>query len=517
MNAAFVIAVLLAYPVLAVLVSPPHGWIALHPFAGIPLLWVFNRLSPGRAFLAGWLVGFAVDLGLFYWLAHTAHSFFGLSPWAGVGALLVFCLVYGLHLGIFAWGFARIRRASGGWWPFAIAAWLVACEFLNPQFLPYFHGSPWQAVPSLFLVSSLTGISGVSFLLALCNALGLQLVETLGTPASRRPRRVLARNAVVALSLFAFAVGWSRVRLAEIDAAEATAESIRVALVQSNVWGEERETLLASSPSAVVDDLLALSRQALLEHGPIDVFVWPEGALPGIPRSSANQAVLEFARETGSEIWMGALFQGRTGGNLRSFNSAYRIDRDGRVDRRYDKNILIPFGEYIPFLDSFPPFGRLKERALYLPGEELLVFEAPFARFAFLICYEAILSRYVRTALDPPLDLLVSISFDAWFGDTSAPHQHLLLTAAQAAQYGVPIVRSTTSGISAFVDARGVVVEQSGLFTREVLVRDVKKVRVPSFYAKTGDWFAWGCVAVSAGLFAWSTIDRRRLRRSRPG
>jgi apolipoprotein N-acyltransferase len=126
------------------------------------------------------------------------------------------------------------------------------------------------------------------------------------------------------------------------------------------------------------------------------------------------------------------------------------------------------------------------------------------AVLVFLICYESIFSAYVREGVRQSPDLLVNLTFDAWYGDTSEPSQHLMLSAVQAAQYGVPLLRSTTTGISATVDARGSITAQTGVYTREVLVRDVKKVRIPSFYARAGDWFPWACACFSAGLLAAS-------------
>src|SRR6185503_18553156 len=92
---------------------------------------------------------------------------------------------------------------------------------------------------------------------------------------------------------------------------------------------------------------------------------------------------------------------------------------------------------------------------------------------------------------------------------TSEQSEHLMLAAMQSALLGVPLVRSTTTGISAFVDARGKIVAQTGKYTREFLVRDVYPMHVPGLYARLGDWFAWLCVAVSALLMLASFASGR--------
>jgi len=81
---------------------------------------------------------------------------------------------------------------------------------------------------------------------------------------------------------------------------------------------------------------------------------------------------------------------------------------------------------------------------------------------------------------------MVNITNDAWFGDTSCASQHLMLAAARSAELGIPLVRGATTGISAFVDARGVITHQSGLFTEENLIADVRPMRVPTFYGTVG-------------------------------
>ena len=105
-------------------------------------------------------------------------------------------------------------------------------------------------------------------------------------------------------------------------------------------------------------------------------------------------------------------------------------------------------------------------------------------------------------------NLLVNLTYDGWFGDTAEPAQHLMLVAAQAAQLGVPFVRSTTTGISASIDARGRIRARTQLFEHTVLVDDVAPLRAPGLYAAWSDWFAWSCVAVSLALLARSFTRR---------
>jgi apolipoprotein N-acyltransferase len=182
------------------------------------------------------------------------------------------------------------------------------------------------------------------------------------------------------------------------------------------------------------------------------------------------------------------------------YNSSIHVNPQGEVMAYYDKVHLVPFGEYMPFENVISLLGGVHIPGHFERGDGPRPIDSATARFAFLICYEAIVGPYVRGAVNEDVELLVNLTFDAWYGDTSELSQHLMLAATQSAQFGLPLVRSTTTGISAVVDPRGLIVARTGVDTREVLVDDVKVFRVPSPYTRIGDGFAWACVIASLGL-----------------
>jgi apolipoprotein N-acyltransferase len=500
----FTVGALLFSGLVQAVMSPPLNWIFLHPVSWVPAFWVFSRLGGRRALLAGWLVGTSAELAIYYWLPGTIHRFGGLPQPVALAIWLLFAAATGFYTALFAWGFGRVRAVAGIRWPFAVAAWFCALEFLNPQLFGYLQGVAWYQVPRFFLVSALTGVSGVSFLVILCNAVVFQglVLRDDAEPASGW---AWLTNVAIAACLTAAAIGYSTVRLAHIAVAESQASQLRVALIQPNQSIERRRQMARSVPDAFARDLLSLSRQAAGEEGAggakIDVFVWPEGALRVDPGQPRNRSVLEFVRQSGSEVWTGAgHYTEGPGGTLVANNSAFRIYDGGTIDKRYDKNILVPFGEYVPLRDVIPGFDRIPAVGNFEPGRSVPIYEAGTTHFVFLICYEAIRSAFVRSAIADGVNLLVNVTIDAWYGDTSEQSQHLMLAAVQSALNGVPLVRATTTGISAFVDARGIITAQTRKYTREALVREVRPVRVASLYSRLGDWFAWLCVVASAGL-----------------
>ncbi len=487
----------------------PKGGLALHVVGWVPALAVFCRLGGWRAFAAGWLVGTLAQLALFYWLGGTLGRYAGLGLAGALALVLLYALAHGLAIAVFAWGAAPVRRVAGAAWPAALAAWFAACEHWSPQLFPHFQGAWWAALPELFLASAVTGVAGISFLVLWANGVVLLAVET---AVSKGARRALAANALIlmgALCLAVIAAAWQEAR---VDDAEARAGRLRVALIQPFLQYEEVTDLLREEPQQIAERLASQSDEALRADPAIDVFVWPEGVLHGTPAMWRNQAALRFAHTHEREVWTGAMTrESGPEGETRVHNSAFRVRSRGRIGEAYHKQRLIPFSESMPgWLPTVRevtgvegPWGRLH------PGESPGLHDTPWARMAFLICYEAILADSVREVAREGADLLVNLTHGGWFGDTSEPHQHLMLARAQAAQVGIPLVRATTTGISALIDARGSLLARGPLFEKATLVGEVRPVRVPSLYAAVGPWFAWACTAVSLALIGRGLLRRR--------
>lgn len=492
-------------------ISPPLNWLWLHLISWVPAFWVFSFLDGRRAFLAGWLVGISANLAIFYWLPITAHNYLAIPVLLTPLLLLLFAAGVGFYVAVFSWGFQHIRRISGSFWPFAVAAWFCALEFLMPQLFTYYQGVAWYQQPEIFLVSSVTGVSGVSFLVILTNALVLQLLEA--ALWQRKERMALIANMTVYACMLLLVFTYSLKRMDHIAQVEAEAGEIEVALIQPNYSVERKQILQRETSGSFARDLIALSRQiAATTPDPVDVYIWPENALPGSPAKDSHEPVLDFARQQGAEIWTGATYQERHRAHTGVYrNSAFRIDARGNIDTRYDKTLLIPFGEYVPFRDVLPGADRIHLPGNFNAGVGPVVHKVDLAKFSFLICYEVIKSGYVRKAILDGADLLVNVSGDVRSGNHSEQSQYLMLAAVQSAQYGVPQVRSTSTGISAIVDARGMITAKTKVFERGGLVGTVRPVQVESIYAKHGDWFAALCITFSIILL----VIGRGLKRKR--
>jgi apolipoprotein N-acyltransferase len=172
---------------------------------------------------------------------------------------------------------------------------------------------------------------------------------------------------------------------------------------------------------------------------------------------------------------------------------------------RYDKIHLVPFGEYIPFkrLIFFARklTGRVSE---FTRGDEREVFRLNGHHYGVFICYESVFADEVRHFAQLGAEVLVNISDDGWYGDTSAPWQHLNMARMRAIENRRWLLRDTNNGVTAVIDPYGRVRQsiprhQVGALPAQYGFRDDV-----TFYTAHGDVFAWGCVLLSLGMVAWA-------------
>jgi apolipoprotein N-acyltransferase len=499
------------------LIAPPLSWTPLHWIAWVPFLWAIEGQRPRRRFWMGWLCGASALAAIFYWVVGTVQRFSNLPTSLAIVTLILFCLMWGAYAALFALWYPRIKAWSGPLWPLAVAALFVACEFINPQLFPFYQGVAHYQNPALFQVASITGVRGLSFLVLLVNGLAWAAIETLWLKRGPMQSRHLVRLTGVTVLLLAATLIFGAFRLRHIRSLEEDAEVLRVGLVQLDLDIKERarRSRTRKGRLGIFEEYLAESRRAA-EQG-AQVVMWPEGASPFRVTGKRGQDIAETAREAGIEMWLGGLTTRKDpeSGDIRFHNSAFRFDRRGDRDRRYDKIVLLPFGEFMPGRHLFPELTRkIQGVGNFYPGEDVVVFETEWAPFNFLICYEAIRSKLVRRSVEAGSRFFVTITNDAWFGDTSCPHQHLMLTANRCTEYGCPMVRVATTGISAAVDARGIIVAQTEPYTRETLVVDVPLVYAPTLYTRIGDAFSYACLFVAIAGVCWGPVARR-LRRGR--
>lgn len=484
--------------VLLTLSFPKFGHAAVAWVALAPLLVALPGTSGRRAFRLGYLTGAVSGFGLLYWTALVVRQYGGLALPVSVMIMTLLCLAVALFPSLFAWLLASwVARLGTVALLLAPFAW-VATEILRAHTLMRFSwcllGYSQAEIPALIQISAFTAVYGVSFVLAfVSSALAYALIET------RPSRRAAAAASGLCLAGLVWAYGH-----AILAQPLPLGQPLKVGLVQASIRQDEKwdtRRLLEN-----FDRHVELTRRATALGARL--VVWPESAVPWQydDAPAVADALRMLARETGAHIVFGNDDrEPQPNGRERVFVGAKMIDPEGRVALRYHKVRLVPFGEYVPAQPLLTLGGRVAAKLVrqvsdFTPGTEAAVGEARGRRLGVFICYEAIFPDFVRRFSAGGAQLLLNITNDAWYGTTSAPHQHFAMALFRAVENGRYLARAANTGISAVVDPRGRVLERTALFERAVLVRDVPEVAIPTFYARHGDVFAWGCFAVAAAL-----------------
>lgn len=475
----------------------------------MPLLVALHGSSGWRAARLGYLAGAVSALGLLYWTSLVVVQYGGLPLVAGVLVMGALCLAFAVFPLLFGWAMGRLLDRFGSAGLLGAPFVWVATELLRAH---TFFEFPWcllgysqQPFAPMIQLASVTAVYGVSFLLVACaSALALALVEP------RRRRAALAAAAAVVVLTWALG-SWSLARpLPESG-------RLAVGLVQGGIRQEDK--WLPENAWTNVGRHLALTGEAAARGARL--VVWPESAVPFLYDEEPALATLlqETVRRHGVFLFFGNDDRERgAGGERRIFVGAKLLDPEGRVTARYRKIHLVPFGEYVPLQAVFTLGGRVtaklvQEVADFSPGTEAVTGEVDGRRVGGYICYEAIFPALVRRFTAQGAELLVNVTNDAWYGQTSAPYQHLAMAAFRAVENRRYMVRAANTGITAVVDPWGRVLEPTPLFAQAVLVRDVPLVSEMSFYARHGDVFARACAAIAlaclAATFGWPPWRRR--------
>ncbi|MCD6586204.1 MAG: apolipoprotein N-acyltransferase, partial [Desulfobacteraceae bacterium] len=177
------------------------------------------------------------------------------------------------------------------------------------------------------------------------------------------------------------------------------------------------------------------------------------------------------------------------------YNSAYLVTPDGDISARNDKVHLVPFGEYVPFKKWLPFINHLVAQVgEFKAGKKGDTLKWAPADIGVLICYEVIFPELARESVANNAGLLVNITNDAWFGNTSAPYQHFSMAVFRAVENRRSLIRAANTGISGFIDPAGRILKQSALFEDAALTCSVPVIKnQTTIYTRYGNLLVLGC------------------------
>ena len=470
------------------------AWLALIPFTWA----IFYLRGFWATFFFSWLTGTAVYAALYNWVFITCleggEMGWGLSMAAWLGLSLLMGIQFALF-GSSCYYFKRLR----GFFPVVAAMGFVALEWFHETLAFYVLGFPWFSLaysqwnmPAVLQIASFTGAAGVSFAVAF---VGLCLGYSFVPASFGKSVRYMVVAAVVFLSVYGLGLLYLK-HLPTNNLLRLHAAIMQPNIDQYKKWSLEFED--------EIREVLATMNAQLVGQN-VMLTVWPENVTPGpVEEEPYYTWIAQAAKESKSFELVGTNRDEQD----KQYVSAFLFNPQGEPVGIYDKVHLVPFGEMIPFEKTvrrlFPNVAVLGELGFFSAGkwpQPLLQLDK--ISFGSTICYESVFSRLWREQARAGARMLVNITNDAWFFDTSAPYQHLAISVLRAVENRRTVLRAANTGISAVISPAGEIVSRAELNTRAILEADVALPLSPdiSFYTKWGNWFAWLCVLVYVTIF----------------
>lgn len=489
------------------------AWVAL-----IPLHIALDGAHRSQAFWLGWLSGIIGFTGIMAWVV-TAMNTYGKVPLIiSYGILMLLAAYLGLFVAVYSAGIVWFRMLIPRYGLFAAPCLWVTMELIRTYLL---SGLPWSLLGysqyrqlDLIQIADHLGVYGVSFLIILTNVALAELYLWLmplfrGFRPARLPWELVSTSAILISLSWAYST-----TLIVNEGFERPRNTLQVGVVQPNVdqaikWDAAFREETISRFDRLTDSL----------GKGIDLIIWPEAATPFVyEREPLYQLELvAIANRASAPLLFGSPAV-RYDADRKPYllNSAYLLSPDGQLLGRYDKQHLVPFGEYIPLKSSLLFFlDKLVEGIGDFQagtGPTILSFQAGkpgdssflrTAKFGVLICYEVIFPDLVRRMATNGAELLVTITNDAWFGESSAPSQHFSMVVFRSVENHLAFARAANTGISGFIDPFGRIIEASPIFTEAALQATIPLRQSHTFYSRFGDVFGYGCMLICIVLSLW--------------
>lgn len=492
---------------------------------GVPVL--SKRAVLWQSFRLGILAGAVFWLITLSWLLRLLET----SPAPAVLIVAGWLLLAGycaLYMGAFAMTFAWVVGVIGvgRLWRTLLLTVGIAILWVGFEYgrSVLFGGFPWNLLgvsqykaPALIQIAAWVGVPGVSGMMALLNA-GIVFTVLRYLPGHReehyRPHIELFMGLMV--TAFCFRLGYMAIREYQWPPGQFVVTAVQPAIPQIKKWTDEQVDRIHTT-------LRNMTEAAVMGDQKPDLVVWPETATPFcVTAEGESQDLVRDLSRHGVPMLVGSMDVVQTNDASQCFNSSFLFDKTGRVVARYDKQHLVPFGEYIPFSGLIPWLAQLAPMGWNCSaGAEATIFKVgdPVTSFACLICFEDVMAGLSRMAVRRGARLLINQTNDAWFDRSAGPEQHLSHCVFRSVENRVPALRVANSGITCLIEPSGMIVaptENDGGRLPTPVLREWHVYIPPQNmtltpYSRYGDWrFAIPCAVVTALCFVGTLMAIRR-------
>lgn len=491
--------------ILMVLVFPGFNMSYLAWVALVPLLVSIYDANWKQSLKLGFLSGIIYLVGTLNWflILYPFSSWFWVT--LGFVALMLYLSTYIFIFTVSVNFITRCWILDAGYWRRLAYSFLVAVVWTAMEILKghVVTGLPWVDLahsqwnkPPIIQISSITGMYGVTFLIALINgAIANFLVDI------RRWRESL-KAAIVPIALLIISVVYGLAALSGTY----QGEKIKIALIPGNI--DQMQKLKSwKDPDWIFEKYKDISERAAAEKP--DLMVWPETSVPEyIFRWGETPAMLMFLmKKWDTHLLMGIPHLEVYPDVMKTYNSAFLLSPNGEEVDRYYKIHLVPVSEYFPMKRYLPEAWQEKVKGVsdWDRGSRYTIFNTPKAKFGCVICFESIFPEISRKFVNMGADLMGIITNDSWFKGTYAPEQHYSIAPFRAIENRVPVFRCANGGISCIIDPWGRIISKIKPDSDEsYLLGELNLRSGGSFYTRFGDYLPWACLAITVLLIFYT-------------
>lgn len=475
------------------------AWVHLVP------LFLFLKKSENqkqfRAIFLSLLIGYT---GHLYWLFIAMREYGGLGFVEALLLLILLAAILSFYKSLFLCFAFWLHKLGNVTLAILIPVFLTLFDFSIHEFP--FGGFPWilpaysqgQWLGFLQWVS-ITGALGLSFLIYLTNAL---IAEGWHFFFHKKQFDKGVSRFVVVFVFGIFSLFLSFLSDQKFENTKKSFGDMQIGLVQANIRQDEKWSLKNLKTNLEIHEKLTFEAS----RDGAELVFWPESAFPYTlyEHHLENNRFLDL-NQFPVDVFLGAVIKKREGERKTLFNSVLHVDRKARFVNRYDKMHLVPFGEYVP-MKQWLPFVEKFTQAVgtFEPGTTPQLFKFKDVLLGALICYEDVFLDSARRVTQAGAQVLVNYTNDAWYENSSAQYQHLVMSQFRALENRKPLIRATNTGYTAIINAKGKVIDELPPFERKYLIHRLEVVGAESPFTGYGmRWMFWlGVVAVLNLIYA---------------